>query len=177
MIGITVIALAITALGRVADIWTSSRGIYYATTEKNKLWHDRYGNFKIWHNAITSAALLAGIFVLCLKVDYLWTLYLPFAIGSWYIAAANYLLQRKQRERQTAFLAEIRRIKMIGGEWEDILVAFNPRILVTISDRTWYDLFPWINEEGHGTDTLVKQRLITRIVALAVQSPFEWFPR
>lgn len=173
---ILIILMAIIyAAGRGADMWTSVRGLYYNTTEGNKLWRDKYGNFSLTKNLIASIALGVAIVIAAVYVDYLWTMFLPFAFGSWYVALANYRLQNANRVKQTEFLKDLLRIQNEGGTEVDLWVAFNEELMVTASGRTWYQQFAWIWELGEAVD--VRATLVRRIADVALLPPAQWFPR
>ncbi len=124
-------------------------------------------------NLIVSGIFYAGCLVAAILVPYLWTLFLPFVFGSFYIAFVNYRMQKANRVKQTAFLEHLRDIQ--PTDQPHIEEAFNGQLITSINGRAWYTLFGWIYEEGEAGDMLVRQRLITRIAELALQP--NWFPK
>ena len=171
---ITLILISLAyAASRFADIWTSQRGIYYGTLEANALYADKYKQFSLWKNLIASGVLYGICLAFALNIDYLWTLFLPFTLGSLYIGYANWRLQKANRVKQTAFLEHLRDIQ--PTDQPHIEEAFNGQLITSINGRAWYTLFGWIYEAGESADMLVRQRLITRIAALALQP--NWFPK
>jgi len=172
-----ILSTATYIIGRCADIWTSSVGIYYGTQEGNKLWADKYSSFSLKKNLIASIGLGVAIFIASLYVDYLFTLYLPFAFGSLYVAYANHKLQKGIRADQIAFLTHLQQIQRDGADQPHIDEAFNDRYIISQSGRAWYDIFKWIWEPGEAGDDLVRQRLVARIARLSLQPESTWFPK
>ena len=171
---ITLILISLAyAASRFADIWTSARGIYYGTLESNPLYKNKYNQFDMVKNLIVSGIFYAGCLIAAILVPYLWTLFLPFVFGSFYIAFVNYRMQKANRVKQTSFLEHLRDIQPTDRPHID--EAFNGQLITSINGRAWYTLFGWIYEAGESADMLVRQRLITRIAELALQP--NWFPK
>lgn len=124
-------------------------------------------------NLIVSGIFYAGCLVAAILVPYLWTLFLPFVFGSFYIAFVNYRMQKANRVKQTAFLEHLRDIQPTDRPHID--EAFNGQLITSINGRAWYTLFGWIYEAGEAGDMSVRERLITRIAELALQP--NWFPK
>lgn len=172
---IIIIAATFYALSRFADLWTSRRGLYYGTSESNKLFRNKDGEINTLVYVLVSVAIGMGIAVATFFVPYLWTMYLPFTLGSFVVAWTNYNQQQKNRLEQIAFLQNIHVQMMAGATETDVIPMFAGMLTSEGNGQIWFPLFAWIKVPGRLGDDSVSV-LIQAIIDVAKQTAEKWFP-
>lgn len=136
--------------------------------EGNFLWRNKYGQFDLKKYLIIMGILGGVIGVVgLLSAHEVWYLYPSLGVPILINVYFNYRTQKAHKIAQTEFLSKLVTIHENNGTPLDITMAFNDQLMVTASNRTWYQLFPLIYEEGQPDQ--VKETLQRRILELALR--------
>lgn len=176
LIALGVAAVVFTYLDIVA---TSSKFIYYALKERNRLFRDKYGYMNVKKAVIVYGAWLVGTTAGAICIH--WTvgvaMYGVLALKGLWHWVDNRTVMKRRRELQTRKLCELREIlntpgANTNGFWLTIArpkpVAGTMRFI--LFSWIWVDLNDYLFEAG------AIDELRRRIENLALQDPLTWFP-